>query len=152
MKDSAVPNSAPEAKLTSDAIEQLKALKPKVGHSRYDLAVPAIARWNTFWKKGVSQWAGDVLVYDTQSKPERMLLGTEFLINQNVHVAGSLAFDWVLFGESMKRFHEAKVATTSVAASPSAYYPPTSGVHGRRRRGVQEVGHAHRTVLPQERL
>ena len=67
----------------------------------------------------------DVLVYDNQAKPERMLLGTQFLIDQGLLVAGSLAFDWILFGESMKRFHAAKVATTSIATSPSAYYPPT---------------------------
>ena len=125
MKDSGVPDTDPSVVLTEDEIKQLQAIKPKVGHSWYDLAVPAIAGWNQFWKNGVSKWAGDVLVYDNQSKPERMLLGSEFLINQGVHVAGSLAFDWILFGESMKRFHAAKVATTSVATSPSAYYPPT---------------------------
>jgi ABC-type sugar transport system substrate-binding protein len=125
LKDSGVPDTDPSVVLTEDEIKQLQAIKPKVGHSWYDLAVPAIAGWNQFWKNGVSKWAGDVLVYDNQSKPERMLLGSEFLINQGVHVAGSLAFDWILFGESMKRFHAAKVATTSVATSPSAYYPPT---------------------------
>lgn len=125
VKDSGVPDTDPSVVLTEDEIKQLQAIKPKVGHSWYDLAVPAIAGWNQFWKGGVSKWAGDVLVYDNQSKPERMLLGSEFLINQGVHVAGSLAFDWILFGESMKRFHAAKVATTSVATSPSAYYPPT---------------------------
>lgn len=125
MKDSAVADTDPSVVLTADEINQLKAMKPKVGHSWYDLAIPALGGWNSFWKRGVSQWAGDILVYDNQSKPERMLLGSEFLINRGVHVAGSLSFDWILFGESMKRFHAAKVATTSIATSPSAYFPPT---------------------------
>lgn len=126
VKDSSVPDTDPAAKLTDAEIVKLKALAPKVGHSWYDLAIPAVAGWNEFWKRGVSNWAGDIQVYDNQAKPERMLLGTEFQINQGIKVAGSLAFDWILFGESMKRFHAAKVATTSVATSPSAYYPPTA--------------------------
>lgn len=126
MKDSSVPDTDPAAKLTDDEIAKLKELAPKVGHSWYDLAIPAVAGWNEFWKAGVSKWAGDIQVYDNQAKPERMLLGTEFQINQGIKVAGSLAFDWILFGESMKRFHAGKVATTSVATSPSAYYPPTA--------------------------
>ena len=126
MKDSSAPDTDPSVVLTDAEIAELKSQGPKVGHSWYDLAIPAVAGWNQFWKAGVSKWAGDVLVYDNQAKPERMLLGTQFQINQGVKVAGSLAFDWILFGESMKRFHEAKVATTSVATSPSAYYPPTS--------------------------
>ena len=80
----------------------------------------------------MSKWAGDVLVYDNQSKPERMLLGSEFLINQGLLVAGSLAFDWILFGESMKRFHAAKVATTSVATSPISLLPANLRLHGGR--------------------
>jgi len=125
IKDSSAPDSDPAALLTDDEIKQLQAMKPKVGHSWYALSIPAVAGWNEFWKKGASKWAADTIVYDNQAKPERMLLGTEFLINQGLHVAGSLAFDWILFGESMKRFHAANVATTSVATSPSAYYPPT---------------------------
>lgn len=125
MKDSAVSDADPSVVLTDAEVAELKAMAPKVGHSWYDLAIPAVAGWNDFWKEGVSRWAGEVLVYDNQAKPERMLLGTEFLINEGVKVAGSLAFDWILFGESMKRFHEANVATTSIATSPSAYYPPT---------------------------
>lgn len=125
MRDSSAPDTDPAALLTAEEKAQLKEMAPKVGHSWYDLAIPAVAGWNDFWKAGVSEWAGDVQVYDNQAKPERMLLGTEFLINQGVPVAGSLAFDWILFGESMKRFHAANIATTSVATSPSAYYPPT---------------------------
>ena len=115
---------------------------PKVGHSWYDLAIPAVAGWNEFWKAGVSKWAGDVQVYDNQAKPERMLLGTEFQINQGIKVAGSLAFDWILFGELMKRFHAAKVATTSVATSPSAYYPPTAVCMG------NDVAEFRKLVMP----
>ena len=125
MKDSAAPDNDPAALLSAAEIDQLRAMGPRVGHSWYDLAIPAVAGWNDFWKAGVSEWASDVQVYDNQAKPERMLLGTEFLINQGLKVTGSLAFDWILFGESMKRFHAAQVATTSVATSPSAYYPPT---------------------------
>jgi ABC-type sugar transport system substrate-binding protein len=125
MKDSSAPDSDPSALLTDAEIAELKGMGPAVGHSWYDLAIPAVAGWNQFWKEGVSKWASDIQVYDNQAKPERMLLGTEFQINQGIKVAGSLAFDWILFGESMKRFHEANVATTSVATSPSAYYPPT---------------------------
>ncbi len=124
-KDSGVPDDDPSTRLNDDEIKQLKEIKPPVGHAWYDLTIPAVAGWNDFWKKGVSQWAGDVTVYDNQSKPDRMLLGTEFLINKGLIVAGSLAFDWILFGELMKRFHDAKVATTAVAAAPSAYYPVT---------------------------
>ena len=125
MKDSSVPDTDPSTILSESEVAELKSQAPKVGHSWYDLAIPAVAGWNQFWKAGVSKWAGDIQVYDNQAKPERMLLGTEFQINQGIKVAGSLAFDWILFGESMKRFHDANVATTSVATSPSAYYPPT---------------------------
>jgi hypothetical protein len=101
MKDSSVTDTDPAARLTDAEIAKLKAMGPKVGHSWYDLAIPAVAGWNEFWKAGVSKWAGDVQVYDNQAKPERMLLGTEFQINQGIKVAGSLAFVWILFGESM---------------------------------------------------
>src|SRR5260370_32296515 len=103
MKDSAVPDTDPSVVLTEDEIKQLQAMKPKVGHSWYALAVPAIAGWNSFWKTGASHLAGDVVVYDNQAKPERMLPGTQSLIDQGLVVAGSLAFDWMLSGESSKR-------------------------------------------------
>jgi ABC-type sugar transport system substrate-binding protein len=125
IKDSSVRDDNPQIVLTEEEIAQLKAMKPSVGHSWYSLSVPAIAGWNEFWKAGVSKWAANIQVYDNEAKPERMLLGTEFLINQGLHVTGSLTFDWILFGESMKRLHAAKVATTACATSPSAYYPPT---------------------------
>lgn len=142
MKDSSVPDTDPAARLTDAEIAKLKAMGPKVGHSWYDLAIPAVAGWNEFWKAGVSKWAGDVQVYDNQAKPERMLLGTEFQINQGIKVAGSLAFDWILFGKSMKRFHAANVATTSVATSPSAYYPPTAVCMG------NDVAEFKKLVMP----
>jgi ribose transport system substrate-binding protein len=141
-KDSAVPDSDPSVVLTEDEIKQLQAMKPRVGHSWYDLAVPAIAGWNDFWKQGVSKWTNDIAVYDCQAKPERLLLGTQFLVDQGLHVAGTLVFDWILFTDSMKRFHAAKVATTSVATAPSAYYPPTCMCMG------DDVFNARALVMP----
>lgn len=123
--DSAIPDTDPAVVLSGADIAKLQSLKPSVGHSWYSLSVPAIGGWNEFWKDGVSKWAGNVQVYDDQAKPERQLLGTEFLIDQGVIVAGSLSFDWILFGESMKRLHAAKVASVSAATSASAYYPST---------------------------
>ena len=125
LNDHAVPDTDPAVVLTQSEIAKLRALRPGVGHSWYSLSVPAIAGWNDFWKAGVSPWAGNVHVYDDQAKPERQLLGTQFLIDQGVTVAGALSFDWVLFGESMKRLHAAKVASVSAVSSASAYYPAT---------------------------
>jgi hypothetical protein len=82
MKDSSVPDADPSTILSEAEIAELKSQGPKVGHSWYDLAIPAVAGWNQFWKAGVSKWARDIQVYDNQAKPERMLLGTQFQINQ----------------------------------------------------------------------
>jgi ABC-type sugar transport system ATPase subunit/ABC-type sugar transport system substrate-binding protein len=125
VEDSSVLEDDPSVVLTDAEINQLKAMKPKVGHAWYDLSIPALAGWNTFWKKRVSVWAQDALVYDYQSNPDRMLRGTQFLIEQALPVIGSLSFDWIRFGESMQLLHAAKVATVGLATSPSAYYPPT---------------------------
>jgi ABC-type sugar transport system ATPase subunit len=125
IEDSAVPEDDPSVVLTPEEIKELKAMKPKVGHAWYDLSVPAIGGWNKFWKKGVSAWADDVVVYDNHANPDRLRTGAQFLIEQDLMVAGTLSFDWIQSSESMRLFHTAKIATTGVATSPSAYYPPT---------------------------
>jgi rhamnose transport system ATP-binding protein len=125
IEDSAVPEDDPSVVLTVDEIKELKAMKPKVGHAWYDLSVPAIGGWNKFWKKGVSAWADSVVVYDNHANPDRLRAGAQFLIEQDLLVAGTLSFDWIRSSESMRLFHAAKIATTGVATSPSAYYPPT---------------------------
>jgi ABC-type multidrug transport system ATPase subunit len=123
--DSSVPDNDPSVVLTDTEINELKAMRPRVGHAWYDLSIPAIGGWNRFWQKGVSAWADDVLIYDNQSNPDRLLSGAKFLIDHGLHVAGTLSFDWIRSSDSMKLFHAAKVATTGVATSPSAYYPAT---------------------------
>ncbi|HEY0789443.1 MAG TPA: sugar ABC transporter ATP-binding protein [Chthoniobacterales bacterium] len=123
--DTSVPDDHPSVVLTEAEITLLRAMRPKVGHAWYDLSIPAIEGWNRFWQKGVSGWAGEALVYDHASKPDQLLLGTEAQINQGLLVAGVLSFDWIRFGESMKRLHTARIATTGVATPASAYYPPT---------------------------
>ena len=123
--DSSVPDDDPSVVLTDTEINELKAMRPRVGHAWYDLSIPAIGGWNRFWQKGVSAWADDVLIYDNQSNPDRLLSGAKFLIDHGLHVAGTLSFDWIRSSESMKLFHAAKVATTGVATSLSAYYPAT---------------------------
>jgi ABC-type sugar transport system ATPase subunit len=125
VEDSSVPDDDPSVVLTDAEINQLKAMRPKVGHTWYDLSIPAVVGWNKFWKKGVSAWAEDALVYDNQSNPDKLLSGAQFLIKQGLLVAGTLSFDWIRSGESMQLFHAAKVATTGLATAPSAYYPPT---------------------------
>jgi ABC-type sugar transport system substrate-binding protein len=146
VEDSSVPDDDPTVVLTDAEVTQLKVMKPKVGHAWYDLAIPAVAGWNRFWKKGVSQWAGELLVYDHQSNLDRQLLDTESLINQGLLVAGTLSFDWISFGECMKRFHAAKVATTGVATSPSAYYPPTCTCM------IDNVSEYRKLVMPTAKL
>ena len=155
MKDSAVPDTDPSVVLTEDEIKQLKVMKPKVGHSWYALAVPAIAGWNSFWKsESVSKWAGDIVVYDNQAKPERMLLGTQFLIDQGrCLLPGSLAFDWILFGginEAISRGQDRHL--TSVATSSFGLLSANLHLHGRRRYRVSETRHAYCPVLQFERL
>jgi ABC-type sugar transport system substrate-binding protein len=126
VKEAGAPDDAPEVLLTEAEKKQLKEMNPRTGHAWYNLSVPAIKGWSDFWIKGVADWSKKPVTYDFQAKPERQALGTDFLINQGVIVAGAMAFDWVLFGDSMKKFHKARVATTSVVAPSSAYYPMTS--------------------------
>jgi hypothetical protein len=74
VEDSSVPDDDPSVVLTDAEVIQLKEMKPKVGHAWYDLAIPAVAGSNRFWEKGVSEWAGEILVYDHQSNPDKQLL------------------------------------------------------------------------------
>ena len=50
------------------------------------------------------------------------------MIQQQIPVIGTLAVDWVVFSEAMRKMHEAKVASTSVVAPSSAYFPTTSTI------------------------
>lgn len=124
--DSAAPDQDPSVVLTADELAQLKSMAPKVGHAWYGLFVPAIEGWNRFWKDSASTWASETLVYDVEGKPEKDILGAQFLIDAGLKVAGNLSVDWILFSEAMKRYHEAGVATTSVVGPASAYYPTTT--------------------------
>lgn len=125
--DSSVPDDHPEVVLTADEIAQLQALRPKVGHAWYTLTVPAIQGWQRFWQDAVEVWADpNILNYDVEAKSERQLLGAQFQIDQGIITAGNMSFDWMLFNEAMKKFHEANVATTSIITPAAAYYPITS--------------------------
>ena len=109
-------------------------MKPKVGHSWYALAVPAIVAGIHFGRSGVSKWAGDIVVYDNQAKPERMLLGTQFLITRDYLFAGRCAFDWILLWRIDEAISRGQDRHDHVATSPSAYFPPYLHLYGRRRR------------------
>lgn len=127
--DMSARDDDPEVVLTPNEITELKALKPRVGHAWYTLAVPAIQGWQRFWKVKVAEWADpNILEYDVQAKSERQLLGAQFQIDQGILVAGNMSFDWVLFNEAMLKFHAANVATTSVITPAAIYYPITSTI------------------------
>jgi len=64
--------------------------------------------------------------FDVQARSELQLLGAQFLIDQGIAVAGNVSFDWVLFNDAMREYHRANVATTSLIAPASIYYPTTS--------------------------
>jgi hypothetical protein len=75
----------------------------------------------------VRQWAHPLDInFDVQARSELQLLGAQFLIDQKIAVAGNVSFDWVLFNQAMKEYHRANVATTSLIAPASIYYPTTS--------------------------
>ncbi len=127
MKDAA-PDTSSDVVLTADEISELKAMKPKVGHTWYGFFVPAIEGWNRFWEKGVSEWAGSHTSFDVQGKPDRDIAGIQLMIQQQIAVVGTLAVDWVVFSEAMRKLHDAKIASTSVVAPSSAYFPTTSTI------------------------
>ncbi len=124
----AAPDDSPDVVLTADELSELKSMAPKVGHTWYGFFVPAIAGWNRFWEEAVDEWAGDKVVFDVQGKPERDIAGIQLMLQQGVPVIGTLAVDWVVFGEAMKLMQEANVASTSVVAPSSAYLPTTSTI------------------------
>ncbi len=127
MKDAASDTSS-DVVLTADEIAELKAMKPKVGHTWYGFFVPAIEGWNLFWEKGVSEWAGTHTSFDVQGKPDRDIAGVQLMIDQQIPVVGTLAVDWVVFSQAMRKLHDAKIASTSVVAPSSAYFPTTSTI------------------------
>jgi ABC-type sugar transport system substrate-binding protein len=127
MKDAA-PDTSSDVVLTADEIAELKAMKPKVGHTWYGFFVPAIAGWNRFWEAGVSEWAGSHTSFDVQGKPDRDIAGVQLMIQQQIQVVGTLAVDWVVFSEAMRKLHDAKIPSTSVVAPSSAYFPTTSTI------------------------
>ena len=124
MKDAA-PDTSSDVALSADEIAELKAMAPNVGHTWYGFFVPAIAGWNRFWEQGVDQWAADKIVFDVQGKPERDIAGIQLMVQQQLPVVGTLAVDWVVFGSAMQMLHEAGIASTSVVAPSSAYFPTT---------------------------
>jgi ABC-type sugar transport system substrate-binding protein len=127
MKD-AEPDTSPDVVLTPDEVAELKSMKPKVGHTWYGFFVPAIEGWNRFWEKGVSEWAASHTSFDVQGKPDRDIAGVQLMIQQQIPVIGTLAVDWVVFSEAMRKMHDAGVASTSVVAPSSAYFPTTSTI------------------------
>ena len=135
-------DTSPDVVLTADELAELKDMNVKVGHSWYAFYVPAIVGWNRFWKDEVEKWAGETVVYDVEGRPERDIAGAELMINGGVRACGTLAVDWVVFSEAMKKFHAAGVATTSIVAPSSAYYPTTCTIM------PDQVENARDLVLP----
>jgi hypothetical protein len=127
MKDAA-PDDSPDVVLTDAEIGELRSMKPKVGHTWYGLFVPAIVGWNRFWGMYVDKWAAGKVVFDVQGKPERDVAGIQLMIDQKIPVVGTLAVDWVVFSEAMRKLHAANVASTSVVAPSSAFFPTTSTI------------------------
>jgi len=138
----AAPADAAEVVLTDAEKRELQKRNITVGHTWYGLFVPAIVGWNRFWKSDVEQWAANTRVFDAQGKPERDIAGVQTMIDQGVPVVGTLAVDWVVFSEAMRKLHKANVASTSVVAPSSAYYPTTSTIM------PDQVENARSLVLP----
>ena len=127
MKDAAADDS-PDVVLTDAEVSELRSMNLKVGHTWYGLFVPAIVGWNRFWGTNVDKWAAAKTVFDVQGKPERDIAGIQLMIDQKIPVVGTLAVDWVVFSEAMRKLHAANVATTSVVAPSSAFFPTTSTI------------------------
>lgn len=131
----AVPNDHPDVVLTDDEIADLRSRNLTVGHTWYGLFVPAVAGWDRFWQQEVKKWAGNVVTYDVQGKPERDIAGVQLMIDQGIPIIGSLSVDWIVMGEAMRKMHAANVASVSVAGPASAYYPTTSTCEGNQMEG-----------------
>ena len=141
MKDAA-PDNSPDVVLTDAEVAQLRSLKEHVGHTWYGFFVPAIVGWNRFWKAEVDKWAAETTVFDVQGKPDRDIAGVQLMIDQKIPVVGALSVDWVVFSEAMRKLHAANVASTSVVAPSSAYFPTTSTIM------PDQVENARSLVLP----
>lgn len=139
---SATLDNSPDVVLTADEIRMLREQKFQVGHTWFGMFVPAIAGWNRFWEKSVDQWAVSKTVFDVEGKPERDIAGIQLMINKKVPVVGTLAVDWVVFGEAMRALHAANVASTSVVAPSSAFFPTTSTIM------PDQVENARSLILP----
>ncbi len=138
----AAPDTGAEVRLTAEEKAQLKAMKPTVGHTWYGLFVPAVAGWNRFWGADVDQWAAKKVVYDVQGKPERDVAGVQLMLEQKVPIVGTLAVDWVVMSEAMRKLHAANAPSTSVITPSSAYFPTTSTIMS------DQVENARSLVLP----
>jgi hypothetical protein len=138
MKDAAPDNSS-DVVLTDSELSDLKAMHATVGHTWFGLFVPAIAGWNRFWGTSVDGWAAGKTVFDVEGKPERDIAGVQLMIDQKVPVIGTLAVDWVVFSEAMRKMHAANVASTSVVAPSSAYFPTTSTIMPDQRENARSL-------------
>lgn len=138
----AAPDTGSDVKLTAAEKSELKAMKLTVGHTWYGLFVPAVAGWNRFWGAEVDQWAAKKVVYDVQGKPERDVAGVQLMLEQKVLIVGTLAVDWVVMSEAMRKLHAANVPSTSVITPSSAYFPTTSTIMS------DQVENARSLVLP----
>lgn len=140
--DNAAPDTGDYAKLTDAEKSQLKAMKLTVGHTWYGLFVPAVAGWNRFWGAAVDEWAAKKVVYDVQGKPERDVAGVQLMIEQKIPIVGTLAVDWVVMSEAMRKLHAANVPSTSTITPSSAFFPTTSTIMS------DQVENARSLVLP----
>ena len=138
----AAPDTGAEVKLTAAEKSELKAMKLTVGHTWYGLFVPAVAGWNRFWGAYVDEWAAKKVVYDVQGKPERDVAGVQLMLEQKIPIVGTLAVDWVVMSEAMRKLHAANVPSTSVITPSSAYFPTTSTIMS------DQVENARSLVLP----
>ena len=124
LANNAVSDSDPSVVLTDQEISQLKAMKPRVGFSWYDLTVYAVEGWKKFWTQKASAWAAsDIVNFDQQGQPQREKEATQLMISQNLKVAGQMSFDWMLFNAFMKLYHDHNIATVGIVSPPSAFYP-----------------------------
>lgn len=138
----AAPDTGSDVKLTAAEKAELKAMKLTVGHTWYGLFVPAVAGWNRFWGADVDEWAAKKVVYDVQGKPERDIAGVQLMVEQKMSIVGTLAVDWVVMSEAMRKLHGANVPSTSVITPSSAYLPTTSTIMS------DQVENARSLVLP----
>lgn len=124
LTNNAVSDSDPSVVLTDEEISQLKAMKPRVGFSWYDLTVYAVEGWKKFWTQKASAWAAsDIVNFDQQGQPQREKEATQLMISQNLKVAGQMSFDWMLFNAFMRLYHDHNIATVGIVSPPSAFYP-----------------------------